>query len=228
VISILAALRHKRRTGKGQRVELAQIESTVSCLGTALMDYTVNGRVQERAGNRIPDAAPHNAFRCQDLPDGSDRWCVIAVFDDQQWVALVGEMGTPGWAGEDRFQTLIGRKEYEDDLERLIGEWTRSLAAEDVMERLQRAGVPAGVVQNAEDMLERDPHMKARGYYRYLDHPETGRAAYDGPPARLSKTPVGPTRPAPLLGEHTAQVCTEVLGYSADELADLYAEGALT
>jgi benzylsuccinate CoA-transferase BbsF subunit len=96
------------------------------------------------------------------------------------------------------------------------------------MDSLQARGVPAGVVQNAQDMLERDPHMLARGYYRYLDHPETGRAAYDGPPAKLSKTPGGPTRPAPLLGEHTADVCLRVLGYTEDELADLYAEGALT
>jgi benzylsuccinate CoA-transferase BbsF subunit len=76
-------------------------------------------------------------------------------------------------------------------------------------------------------MLDRDPHMKVRGYYEYLDHPETGRAAYDGPAARLSETPAHHRAPAPLLGEHTMDVCERIIGLSTDEIADLLAEGIL-
>ena len=95
------------------------------------------------------------------------------------------------------------------------------------MEALQARGVPAGVVQNAQDMLDRDRHLKARGYYRYLDHPETGPAAYDGPSMVLSETPGELRAPAPLLGEHTMDVCERILGLSMDEIADLLAEGVL-
>jgi benzylsuccinate CoA-transferase BbsF subunit len=95
------------------------------------------------------------------------------------------------------------------------------------METLQAAGVPAGVVQSARDVLENDPHLKARGYYVYQDHPEAGRTAYDGPGFRLSKTPGRLQSPAPMLGEHTAQVCTEVLGMDDEEMAQLVMESVL-
>ncbi len=185
VIATLAALHYRNRTGKGQLIELAQLESSVSILGTALMDYAVNGRVQTSQGNRLPHAAPHGAFPCQ----GEDRWCVIAVFSDDQWRALCRAMADPQWCHEERFATLQARKQNEDELDRLVEGWTSTRTAEDVMKALQTAGVAAGVVQNARDVLENDPHLKERGYYVYLDHPEAGRTAYDGPGFRLSKTP---------------------------------------
>jgi benzylsuccinate CoA-transferase BbsF subunit len=231
--AILAALRHRHRTGKGQRIELAQIESSVAALAPALMDYTVNGRVDERAGNLLPHAAPHGAFRCLNMkvqtPFGErdeDRWCAIACFDDDQWSRLRKAIGDPDWARDDRFAAHAGRKEHEDELEQRLTEWTSQRTAEDVMATLQAAGVPAGVVQNARDCLN-DPHLQARGYYQYLEHPEAGRTAYDGSGFRLSKTPARFERAAPCLGEHTYQVCTEILGLSSDEVADLLAEQVL-
>src|SRR3990170_1899453 len=153
LVAILAALRYRRKTGKGQRIELAQIESAVSPLYTALMDYTVNGRVQERTGNRHPHAAPHGVFRCH----GEDRWCAIAVFTDEEWSAL-GKVTGADWCRDPKFASLLGRKEHEDELERLLEEWTGARAAEDVMETLQAAGVPAGGVPTAEAGPDKDPH----------------------------------------------------------------------
>jgi crotonobetainyl-CoA:carnitine CoA-transferase CaiB-like acyl-CoA transferase len=230
ITAVLAALRYRNRTGKGQLIELPQLESVVNVLGPAVLDYLVNGTNQTRAGNRSPIVAPHGAFRCADDPEsvGSpDRWIAIACRTEDEWKALCGALGHPDAATDARFADFASRKANEDALEALVGEWTRPRKAEEVMETLQAAGVPAGVVQNAQDMLDRDPHMKVRGYYEYLDHPETGRAAYDGPAARLSETPAHHRAPAPLLGEHTMDVCERIIGLSTDEIADLLAEGIL-
>lgn len=223
-IATLAALRYRNRTGKGQIIEVAQIESSVCVVSTAILDFAVNGRVQERMGNRLSYAAPHGVYRCQ----GDDRWCAIAVFTDDEWQAFCRIVSAEQeWCHEERFATLEGRKEHEDALDRLVEGWTSTRTAEEVMETLQAAGVPAGVVQTGRDVLDNDPHLKARGYYVYLDHPEAGRTAYDGPGFRLSKTPGRLRSPAPLLGEHTEFVCKEVLELDDEEIAQLVMEGVL-
>ncbi len=246
VVAVLAALRHRRRTGRGQYIEVSQIESTTTVVGPAILDYTANGRIQTRAGNRQENAAPHGVFPCLSrkmtppipgappvigMPpvtsDDEDRWIAITVFTDAQWQALVAAMGNVAWAGEARFATLAGRKAHEDELESRLGEWTKQQDADALMQRLQAAGVPAGVVQTSEDVLDHDAHLKARGYYVYLDHAETGRAAYDGSPFKLSRTPGGPERPAPLLGEHTMYVAKDVIGLTDDEISDLVATQVL-
>ncbi len=232
LIAILTALRYRRRTGKGQRIECAQIESSVCPLGPAIFDYTANGRVQNRAGNGIPCAAPHNAFKCRPLNPGStvpadEQWIAIACFTEAEWQALVAAMGHPAWAQDPKFASLAGRKEHEAELEAQVDAWTADKEAYELMAELQRRGVPAGVVQSAREMLDRDEHLKERGYYVYLDHPEAGRTAYDGPPFKLSKTPGRLRAPAPCLGEHTEYVCKEILGLSDEEIAELLVAGAL-
>ena len=230
LVAILAALHHRHRTGKGQRIELAQIESSVAPLAPAIMEYTENDRVVTRHGNRIAQAAPHGAFRCKDnvFKDApEDRWIAFGVFDNSQWEGLVTAMGSPPWVSDPRFATLDARKQHEDELEAHISAWTHERVAEDLMVLLQSHDVPAGVVQNARDVLDADEHLKARGYYVYLDHPEAGRTAYDGPPFRLSKTPGVLRTPAPLLGEHNEYVCKEILGMNDDEIAEALVEQAL-
>jgi crotonobetainyl-CoA:carnitine CoA-transferase CaiB-like acyl-CoA transferase len=133
-------------------------------------------------------------------------------------------MGRPAWADDERFSTLLGRKANEDALEEQIAAWTRTVTPEEGMRLLQARGVPAGVVQTAEDVLDHDEHLKARGYYVYLDHPEAGHNAYDGPQFRLSETPARLQAPAPLLGEHNDFVLREVLGYGDDRIAELLVE----
>jgi crotonobetainyl-CoA:carnitine CoA-transferase CaiB-like acyl-CoA transferase len=232
MVAILAALHYRRRTGKGQHIECAQLESSVCPLGPAIFDYTANGIVENRAGNHIQAAAPHNAFKCKPLTDAGrpmdERWLAIACFSDDEWHSLVAAMGSPEWARDPKFATHAGRKQSEDELDAAINAWTADKDAYELMRDLQVRGVPAGVVQGAREILDEDEHVKARGYYEYLDHAETGRAAYDGPPFKLSKTPGYHAWPAPLLGEHTEYVCKEILGLSDEEIAELMVAGALT
>lgn len=231
LVAILAALHYRRRTGKGQRIECAQIESSVAPLGPAVFDYTVNGRVQTRSGNGLPYAAPHGAYKCKPLTDAGrpidERWIAIACFTPQEWEALVVAMDNPEWARAEKFSTVEGRKANEAELDQKINAWTADKDAYELMRKLQAHGVPAGVVQSARELLDFDEHIKERGYYVYLDHPETGRTAYDGPPFKLSKTPGRLRSPAPLLGEHTEYVTKEILGLDDEEIAELMVAGAL-
>ena len=211
---ILSALLHRKRTGRGQHIDLSQYQATVSTLGPTLMDYLVNGRVHKRTGGRSPEAAPHGIYRCQ----GEDRWCAIAVFTDAEWQALCQVMGNPPWALEPRFGTVMGRLQHVDALDSFLTSWTEQWPPATVMQRLQDAGVAAGVVQNAEDLLEHDPQLRHRGHYHQLNHPVTGPTYYMGPAFRFSATPAA-LRPAPCLGQHNAYVYGELLGMSAAEIA---------
>ena len=157
----------------------------MSLLSVPLLDYSATGHVWEKQGNRAPDAAPHGAYSCS----GEDRWCVITVMTEPQWQAFRQAIGNPAWAREQRFNTLAGRKANEDELDGLIAQWTLGLAAEDVMNLLQQAGVPAGVVQNDQDLLEKDPQLKERGYYRVFSKPGFGECLHYGWPVTLSRTP---------------------------------------
>jgi crotonobetainyl-CoA:carnitine CoA-transferase CaiB-like acyl-CoA transferase len=230
-IAIMAALRYKRRTGKGQRVECAQLESSIAPLGPAILDYTANGNVQNRSGNGIAEAAPHNAFQCKPHSDGGrpmdQSWIAIACFSDEEWRALVEAMGSPEWATDRKFGTHAARKENEAELDQQINAWTADKDAQALMEDLQARGVPAGVVQSAREILDNDEHMKSRGYYAYIEHPEAGLCAHDGPPFVLSKTPGSVRSPAPCLGEHTEYVCKEILGLDDEGIAELMVAGAL-
>ncbi len=217
--AIMAALLHRQKTGEGQLLEVAQTEVALAVLPTAIMDYAINGRLQERMGNRDLNAAPHGVY----ATIGERRWIAIAVFHDHEWEALKGVMGNPAWAEEEKFATKANRLINQDELDRLIEEWTKNNEGYQLMERLVKAGVKAGVVQNAKDLLE-DPHLHARNYWIYLNHPELRRHVYNNSPARLSRTPAQIKTPAPLLGEHTAQVLKEVLNLNEDEIRALKEE----
>jgi crotonobetainyl-CoA:carnitine CoA-transferase CaiB-like acyl-CoA transferase len=170
---------------------------------------------------------PRYALTATGDPSIEDRWLAVAVLNDAQWESLKDVMGRPSWADEERYSTLHGRKSHEDELEESLATWTRTVVAEEAMRLLQAKGVPAGVVQTSEDVLDHDEHLKARGYYVYMDHPEAGRTAYDGPQFRLSESPARLHGPAPLLGEHTDYVLREVLGYSDERIAELLVEGVV-
>lgn len=221
VTAVIAALDYRRRTGQGQYIDLSELETAIFGLAPALLDYTVNGRIQTRAGNSCHYAAPHNTYRCQ----GDDRWCAIAVFTEQEWRSLCEVMGNPEWSKEARFQTLLGRKENEADLDRLIEEWTVNYPPEDVMAKMQEAGVAAGVVQNAEDVCEHDPQVKHRHQFWELDQPVLGRHSYLGGCFTLSKTPRELKRGSPLLGEHSEYVYKELLGMSQEEYDSYLLDG---
>ena len=216
----VAALEWRRRTGKGLYVDASHLESGWNFLAPALLDYNANGRVWRRSGNRCQYAAPHGVYRCQ----GDDRWCAIAVFNDGEWQAFTRVIGEPEWARSAKFTTFLARKKNEDELDRLVEEWTCRYPCELVMEQMQKAGVPAGPVESNKD-LHHDPQLEHRHHFWKLNHPETGLNAYDGPSHRMSKTPAELQKPAPCLGEHTAYVCTELLGIPEEEFVQLLDEG---
>jgi benzylsuccinate CoA-transferase BbsF subunit len=221
VAVICAALDYRKRTGKGQCIDLAQFEASLHFLAPSVLDYTANGRVATRMGNTCPYAAPHGLYRCK----GDDRWCTIAVFDDKEWKAFCGAIGNPEWTADTKFATVMGRKEHEAELNRLVEAWTIHYSPEEVMICLQDAGVSAGIVENAQDMLE-DPQLKERGIFQRLNHDELGFALHRGPAFQLSKTPWELTMPGPCLGQHTEYVCREFLGMSDEEFVERLSSGA--
>ena len=170
-------------------------------------------------GNSYPYAAPHNAYRCC----GQNRWCAIAVFTDEEWRSLVKVIGSPAWTEGLKFATLEARKENEEELDRLVTEWTIKYSAEEVMSMLQAAGVAAGVLETGEDMLERDPQFKHRHTFWELNHPEIGKYYSIGHAFILSKSPCEVRRGA-LLGEHNEYALKELLGMSDEEITKLAIE----
>lgn len=206
VIAVTAALEHRRKTGEGQRIDLAQYEAGVQFMIPALLEYGTNHRVVERDGNRHPFAAPHNTYRCK----GDDRWCAISVFNDEEWKALCECMGRDELISDPRFKTIPARKKHEDEVDREVGNWTLGLTPEEVFKKLQDNRVKAGIVQTLADLFA-DPQLKHRGFWTPLDHPEIGRCHAEGPPFALSKTPFKIDRPAPLIGEHNELVFKEFL-----------------
>jgi benzylsuccinate CoA-transferase BbsF subunit len=221
--AVLCALRHRRMTGEGQYLDIAQTEPTVALLGPTLLDLTVNGREQQAVGNDHPSAAPHNAYPCE----GDDRWIVICAMDDEQWAALAAVLGSPAWTQDAVWQRADTRYEHRRKLDALIAAETATWKAEDLMLALQVKGVPAGVVQNAEDIVTRDMQLAHRGHWLTLDHPEMGPSIYNAGPFRSRHMPAGASRPAPLLGQHTQEVCAELLGLGPSEVAELQQSGAL-
>jgi len=223
LIAVIGALLRRHRTGEGMYIEQSQFEAVLTLMGPDVLDYMVNSRIVARNGNRDRQMSPHGIYPCH----GEDRWVAIAVADDEQWQCLCNVMGNPEWAKDPKFSTIFSRKEHEDDLDKLIGDWTRNYSPQQVMTKLQDAGVPAGIVQTAEDLLN-DPQLKHRQHFRVLDHPEIGPHSYQAPAYRLSRTPCDIKRPAPCLGEHNAYVYRDILGFSDDEIADMLVEGVIT
>jgi benzylsuccinate CoA-transferase BbsF subunit len=215
-LTILAALDYRRRTGKGQYLDVAQHQGGVQYIAPLLLDYVVNKRVATREGNRDPYAAPHGCYRCK----GDDRWCAIAVFTEEEWQNFCKVIGNPPWTKDPRFATLKSRKENEEDLDKHVEKWTINLTDREVMMQMQKAGVGAGLVGTTEDQMENDPQLKYRNFYQEQEHPELGKYRPPRQPCVLSKTPCKISR-APLIGEHTEYALKEILKMTEDEIEKL-------
>ncbi|MBI4197790.1 MAG: CoA transferase [Chloroflexi bacterium] len=222
ISAIVAALDYRQRTGKGQHLDMSQLEASVQFIAPAILDYTANGHIMTRDGNRSPSLAPHNVYPCK----GDDRWCAIVVQTDQEWETLCRAMGNPAWCSEERFSTALARKAHEGELDQRITEWTAGYEARDLMGRLQEAGVPAGEVERPEDLFS-DPQLAHREHFVYKERQELGRHAFDSTEFRLSESPAQYKTPAPLLGEHTKHVLKAILELSDQEIAALAMEGVL-
>jgi crotonobetainyl-CoA:carnitine CoA-transferase CaiB-like acyl-CoA transferase len=226
-VAILTGLLHRARTGAGQYIDVSQLEPATALSGAVLLDALVNHRPARRAGfptgnrRQNPPTSPGGAYRTA----GDDKWIVISCRTEAQWRGLVRVMGDPAWCAEARFSTLGDRVENADDLDRLVEQWTITQERYEAMAALQAAGVPAGVVQDAADRLERDPQLQARGHFTLLGNAEVAPMPLEGVPFKMSATPPDTGgaihRGPPLLGEDTATVLKGILGKSDDEVREL-------
>jgi len=220
--AVMAALRHRRTTGRGLKIDLSQVESTINCMGLPFMTYAFTGHEQDRLGNRSAYYAPHNIFKCA----GDDEWCAIAIETDAQWRALCTAIGHNEFLQDTSLATVSGRLKAVERIERAISQWTIMHHADAVMQQLQAVAVPAGKVMNSRDLIERDVQLKHRGYWQKIDHPEIGESQFTSPPYMLDGERVTLKRP-PLLGEHSEEVLQGLLGYSVDKIRSLREEGVL-
>ncbi|MDP2952234.1 MAG: CoA transferase, partial [Chloroflexota bacterium] len=217
--AVIAALHQRRRTGKGIFIEMSQREATLRLLGDGLMEYQMNKRTPPRLGNRDRAMAPHGCYRCQ----GEDSWIAIAVRNDEEWKALCQVMGKPELADDERFADVLSRHQNHDELDSIIEEWTKGHDHNAAMHLLQKAGVPAGALLNAREVLY-DPQLNDRGYFEKITHPEAGDLTLVGMAWKLSKSPGSIRKPAPCLGEHNHYVLGELLGMSEEGIEELEKE----
>ena len=221
-LAIAAALFERSRTGVGHAIDLSQIEAAVYCQSEVVARYSANGEVVTRQGNRDDHAAPHGIYPCA----GDDRWIAIAVWSDAEWEVLRRELGDPDWAGAPALATLAGRLAARDELDARVEAWTRGFEASVLMERLQKAGVQAGMVQGEPELLA-DPQLAHRGHWVPTRHPHLGELLVERAGFRLSAAPGAFAKPGPLLGEHGEAILAELLGLSDAEIADLRERGIL-
>lgn len=229
--AIMAALRHRRRTGEGQFIEMAQAECAGGMLAQAFMDYALNGVVQERRGNASLDGdVPHGVYPARsegDAGDGGDRWISITVLNDAQWRGLRTALGDPSWAAGAALETAEGRRAAQELIDRELSAWTAERDDYELFHLLQSHGVPAAPVLAAPRVLD-DPHVQARE----LNHVRTladgvGPFRFNGPFYRFERTPVDLFKPPAALGEDNDYVYGEVLGYSAEEIAAMESAGQI-
>ncbi|HSF58470.1 MAG TPA: CoA transferase, partial [Candidatus Binatia bacterium] len=216
-LAILAALHFRARTGKGQYIDISQAETAASMLGPAYLEWLINGREPQPQGNFSTRAAPHGCYKCK----GDDRWCVISVETQEEWLRFCEIVGRPEWTTDVRFVDLADRVAHKQELDALVESWTTKHTPHQVMLVLQREGIGAGAVQTAED-LYRDPHLRERGFARDVYHPQVGWVTRVGPSARLIRGDAFPRGEfAHTAGEDNEAVFGELLGLSSAHIREL-------
>lgn len=221
--ALLSALYYRATTGKGQFIELSQYESTLCITGTTVFDYLVNGESARPSYIEPDNACPHGMYPCS----GEDRWCAISVFTEKEWEAFCSQIKREDLARDERFNSVEKRRRNNGKLDSIIAEWTSRRTAEEVMELMQRAGIAAGVVQNVEDLVKKDPQLRENGYWKIVDHPEEEKILCEDWGFRLSELPQPLTGRPPLLGEHNDYVLGKILGMKEEEINQLILEGVI-
>ena len=217
-VAVVAALIHRARTGAGQHIDLAMLESVLSLMPEALLDYAINGRLPEQVGNHDRWMAPHNCYKAQ---GNEHMWVTIVAGNEEEWRALCRAMEQPALAGDPRFANGALRKQNEEQLDRIIESWTAQRDRWEITEKLQTAGVAAFPTLGPKDLVE-DPHMKARGFQVELPHPVVGRRVHAGIAWKMSETPCRVRKAAPVLGADTDTILSSLLGYSPEEIERLH------
>ena len=218
-IIIVSGVLYRDRQKKGAFIDLAQSEATAFMIGANLMEAAANSKDPQPVGNAAPGVAPHDCYSCK----GEDRWCVIAAENDQQWSALAQIIGLNH---DTRFTTADDRLEHCDEINAAITRWTRDKDAYEIVNQLQRAGVPCGVVQTGED-LTNDTHLKQRGFIVAVDNPRLGRVVLPNFPLQFANAKLTRRWEFPVLGRDTEAVLRDVVGYDEERISGLKREGVL-
>jgi crotonobetainyl-CoA:carnitine CoA-transferase CaiB-like acyl-CoA transferase len=226
--AVLAALHYRERTGEGQYIDLSMMEANLTVIGEAALEYAFSGAVRGPLGNRHRTFAPHGIYpalgQAEGGSDGHEQWVALAAESEAQWRALCAIAAPSGWAGDPRYADNAGRKAHEDDLNAAVAAWTATQPRDELVQRLVEAGVPAAPVLDALEVAE-DAVFRERGLITEVAHAEAGTWPQIGVPFRLARTPAAVTRPAPLQGEHTAEVLARFLGTSTAEYEALVRKG---
>jgi crotonobetainyl-CoA:carnitine CoA-transferase CaiB-like acyl-CoA transferase len=220
----LSALEYREKTGQSQYIDLSEYEAICTLLGPTFLDISQNHKQVLPYGNRSNylSAAPYGCYKCL----GTDRWCVIAVFNGEEWQSLCHILGHPDWTKDEKFSTLSKRQENAEELDGLLTHWTIQHPPEEVVDLLQEAGISAGVVQSAED-LARDPQLLARHFFIQLEHPTIGRTISDRSPIRFADDLTVGWKAGPVLGEDNRYVFIELLGLTEGEFSSLIEKGVI-
>jgi benzylsuccinate CoA-transferase BbsF subunit len=220
---MVAALLNSRRTGKGVTIDLAQIEGTAYTLGTTYLEASVNGDDPKPQGNHYGVAAPHGCYRCR----GDDRWCVISVRNDDEWRSFCRVVGAPELTADTRFTDRQARLKHSSELDAIVQRWTETKSAEDIMTKLQSAGVAAGVVQTGADLLN-DPQLRHRNYFAAF--PDSLIGAFEVPRGGIlfKGMEEEPFRLPNRFGSDNDRILGEILGYDKVTIDQWRGEDVLT
>lgn len=220
--AVLTALVFRQRSGQGQHIDLSQAESAACLIGETVLAFGLTGEVPRRRGNRHLYYAPHGCYRCR----GEDQWLALAVFEEEEWRALARIIDRPDWLKEEKLAHPRQRVADQDELDQAITAWTEKRTPDEAMTLLQKAGVPAGAVRKANELLD-DPHLGERGFFVTITHPECGPRRYCSLPIGFSGFQLSPGRPAPCLGQDNDYILQELLGFSEEEVKDLEEKGVV-
>ena len=218
----VAGLIQRERTGAGYHGEIAQFEVPIGLLGDLFLQESLREGSVAPQGNQSERGAPWGAYQCA----GEDEWCVVNIRSDEEWERLRTVLGDPEWSRNSTYRTLAGRLGHRNELDRHLSEWTSSRTSRSVMNLLQEHGIPAGMVQHPADQAE-DPHLADRRYPRPVEQPGLGTLLLEGPAFRGTRLPEPIIRPAPEFGQHTREICRDLLRMPQDEVEQLIAEGVL-
>jgi crotonobetainyl-CoA:carnitine CoA-transferase CaiB-like acyl-CoA transferase len=220
-IGTLGALQARARTGRGQVVDVALLDSAMSMLMTAIPEQMLLGRTMTRRGNRDRYGAPANTF-----PTRDSAWVHLATAGEPMFAALTKLMGRPELAADARSKDNAARMENVDELERLITQWTVTLSAEELLAELQQLGVPSAKVARVSELVEH-PHLAHRGQIIKMDHPRAGTVPMQGFSVHFGASPMQLRHPPPMLGQHTDVILTQWLAKTAGEIAELRERGVV-
>ena len=221
-VATLAALRHRRRTGEGQTIEVAQAEASACMFPQSALDAAWNGRVHTTIGNRsVEGFVPNGVFPTS----GDDEWIAVSCRSDGEWRALVAFMGSPDWASNPDLATGAGRAGQEDMIEERIGTFTANRSRADLFRELQAAGVTAGPVLNAKDVVEDPQAQQSRAFQRIPATADYFETEFPAPSYHFSRSDVRIRTAPALFGEHNDYVYRELLGLGEEEIARLREAG---